>query len=106
MVDASDATATDADTGDRLGALAKLLPKACHAGSDTDEAPLAELMTDEAASAATAPCAPAGNASLTAAEVDPGAMSTVTAVAPGNCAVIAACTAGVSVAMSGLVNVI
>ena len=103
VADASDATAADTDAGDRLGVLTNQLPTADDA-PPADEA--AALMTDEAVAAATAPCAPEGNANLTAAEVDPGVMSTVAFVAPGNCASIAACTAGESVALSGLANVI
>jgi hypothetical protein len=63
-------------------------------------------MADEAAAEATAPCAPAGNEILTAAEDDPGTISTVAAVALGNCASIAACTAAVSLAVSGLAKLI
>ena len=103
VADASDATAADADAGDRLGVLANQLPTADDV-PPADEA--AALMADEAVAAATAPCAPAGNANLTAAEVDPGVMSTVAFVARGNCASIAACTAGESVVLSGLANVI
>ena len=101
--DASDAAAAETDAGDRLGVPANQLPT-------SDDAPPADdaaaLMADEAVAAATAPCAPAGNANLTAAEVDPGVMSTVAFVARGNCASIAACTAGESVVLSGLANVI
>ena len=103
VADASDATAADADAGDRLGVPANQLPT-------SDDAPPADdaaaLMADEAVAEATAPCAPAGKANLTAAVVDPGVMSTVAVVAPGNCPSIAVCTAAESVALSGLANVI
>ena len=103
VADASDATAADADAGDRLGVPANQL-------TTSDDAPPADeaaaLMADEAVAEATAPCAPAGKANLTAAEDDPGAISTVAVVAPGNCASIAACTGDASVGQSGLVNVI
>ena len=100
---ASEATAIAADAGDRLGVPANQLPTAEDA-PPADEA--AVLMADEAVAEATAPCAPAGKANLTAAEDDPGAISTVAVVAPGNCASIAACTVDTSVAQSGLANVI
>ena len=103
VADTSDATAVQADAGDRLGVLANQLPS-------SDVAPpageAAALMADAAVAAATAPCAPAGKSNLTPAEVDPGAMSTVAFVAPGNCASITACTVDASVAQSGLANVI
>ena len=83
MSDASNETAADVDESDRLGVLANQLPMACHAASAGD-ATAAALMADEAAVAATAPCAPAGKVRLTAADVDPGAMSTVAVVALGN----------------------
>ena len=54
MVDASDATATDADTGARLGVLANQLPSAVDVPPAADDAEAA-LMADEAAAAATAP---------------------------------------------------
>ena len=100
---ASEATAIAADAGDRLGVPANQLPTAEDA-PPADEA--AALMADEAVAEATAPCAPAGKANLTTAVVDPGAMSTVAVVAPGNCTSIAACTVDASVAQSGLENVI
>ena len=103
VADALDETATDVDASDRLGVLANQLPT-------TDDVPPADeaaaLMADEAVAAATAPCAPSGKSNLTPAEADPGAMSTVAVVAPGNCASIADCTVDVSVAQSGLANVI
>jgi hypothetical protein len=108
VVDASDETAGEADTGDRLGVLANQPPI-------VDDAPVAveavALMAAastaaEAVAAAMAPCGPAGKVRLTAAEVDPGAISTVAAVAPGNCASIAACTAAESVTLRGFANVI
>jgi hypothetical protein len=105
VADASDETTTDADAGDRLGVLENQLPIADDAPPAADDA-AAALMTDAAVAAETAPCAPAGKAMLTVAVVDPGAMSTVTALAPGNCASIDACTAAESVALSGLANVI
>ena len=106
MTDALDATAGDVEASDRLGVLANQLPMACHAGSAGDVAPFAALNADEAAAAATAPCAPAGKARLTLADIDPGAMSTMVADALGNCASNAACKEAVSAAVRGLVNVI
>ena len=104
--DALDEAAADVDASDRLGVLANHPPMVCSAGSAGDAALLAALIADEAASAATAPSTPAGKTRLTPAEVDPGAISTVTPVAVGNCASNAACTAVVSLALSGLMNVI
>ena len=105
-VDALNETALDVDASDKLGVLANHPLMACNAGSAGDAAPFAALIADDAATAATAPCAPAGKTILTPADVDPGAISTVAPVAVGNCASIAACTVAVSVALSGLVNVI
>ena len=111
VADALVETAVEVDASDKLGVLANHPPMACSAGSagdaaPFDAAPFAALMAVEAATAATAPCAPAGKTRLTPADVDPGAISTVAPVAVGNCASIAACTAAVSVALSGLANVI
>ena len=106
MVEASDETAVDVEASDRLGVLANQPLMASHAASAGYVAPFAALMADEAAAAAAAPCAPAGKTRLTVADVEPGAMSTVTAVAPENCASNAACTVAESAALSGLVNVI
>ena len=103
---ALDAAAAEVDASDKFGVLANHLPMACNAGSAGDAAPFAALIADEAAAEATAPCAPAGKTRLTPADADPGAISTVAPVAVGNCASIAACTAAVSVALSGLANVI
>ena len=83
MVDASDATATDADTGARLGVLANQLPSAVDVPPAADDA-AAALMADKADATLTAPCTPAGKASMATAVDDPGAMSTVTVAAPGN----------------------
>ena len=104
MVDALEITAADADADDELSVLASQLL--------TDEAPplvedeAAALMADEATAADTAPCAPAGKTNLTVAAVDPGAKSTVTAVAPGNQAIIAARNAAILPVTGGLTNVI
>ena len=106
VADALDETAADVDANDRLCVLANHPAMACNSGSAGDAAPFAALIADEAATAATAPCAPAGKARLTPADIDPGAISTVAPVAVGNCASIAACTAAVSVPLSGLANVI
>ena len=106
VADAHDATAGDVEVSDRLGVLENQPSMACHAASAGDATPFAALMADKAAAAATAPCAPGGKVNLTPAEIDPGAISTVAAVASGNCASIAACTAAVSAALSGLANVI
>ena len=84
---------------------ANQLPIAADAPPAADDT-AAALMADVAAAEATAPCAPAGKASLTPAIIDPGATSSVTAVAVGKRASIAACTAAVAVALSGLANVI
>ena len=78
--DASDETADDADAGDRLGNQLPIVADALPAADDA----AAALMADKDAAAATAPCAPTGNVSRTPAVEDPGAMSTVAAVAPGN----------------------
>jgi hypothetical protein len=51
-------------------------------------------------------CAPAGKVRLTPAVDDPSVIVTVAPVAPGKRANNAACTAEVSVAVSGLANVI
>ena len=104
VADTSDATAVQADAGARLGVLANQLPTADDVPPADAEA--AALMANEAVAAATAPCAPSGKSNLTPAVVDPGAMSTVAVVAPGNCASIADCTVDASVAQSGLANVI
>ena len=106
VADASDETATDADAGDRLGVVVNQLPIVDDAPPAEDDAAAAALMADEAAAADTVPCAPAGNVRLTPAVEDPAATSTVAAVAPGNCASIAACTAAESAALSGFANVI
>ena len=106
MVEASDETAIDVEASDSLGVLANQPLMACHAASAGYVAPFAALMADDAAAEATAPCAPAGNESLTAAEDDPGMISTVAAVAPGNCESIAACTTAESVTLRGFANVI
>ena len=101
---ALDATAAEVEASDRLGVLANQPPIDSKAGSAVEVAPFAALMADKAAAATTAPCAPTGKARLTVTEADPGALSTET-VAPGYCASIAACTAAVSAALSGLANV-
>jgi hypothetical protein len=106
VADALDATAADADIGDRLGVIANQLTMAADEPLAADDATAAALIAVEAAPAASAPCAPAGNASLTFADLDPGAISTVMAVAPGKRASITACTKAASAALSGLVNVI
>ena len=106
VADALVETAVEVDASDKLGVLANHPPMACNAGSAGDAAPFAALIADKAAAEARAPCAPAGKTRLTPADVDPGAISTVAPVAVGNCASIAACTAAVSVALSGLANVI
>jgi hypothetical protein len=102
---AREATAVETDAGDRFGVLANQLLIATDATPAADDT-AAALMADVAAAEATAPCAPTGKVSLTAAVVDPGAISTVTAIAPGKRESIAACTAAESAALSGLANVI
>jgi hypothetical protein len=101
--DALEAYAADVYTKDKFGVLANQ-PPIDDAAPPADDA--AALISHEAAAEATAPCAPAGKASLTPAMVDPGATSTVTVVAVGKRVRIAACTAAVAVALSGLANVI
>jgi hypothetical protein len=109
--------AADVEPSDRLVPANELLID-CHEGSAGEvrfgwlanhvatSADDAALMADEAAAASAAPCGPALKARLTIPEADPGAMSTVTAVAVGNCASIAARTAAALAALSGLANVI
>ena len=97
--DAADATAGDAEIAwpAKLGWLANHMFMT---------AAVAPLMADEAASAATAPCVPAGKASVILAVDDPGTTSTVTAAAPGNRVSIAFFTATLSVAPRGLAKLI
>ena len=104
VTDASDDTAAEVDVGDRLGVPVNQLPSADDA-PPADEA-AAALMADVAAAEATAPCGPAGKFRHTPAVVDPGAMSTVTLLAPGKRARAAACTAAALVAFSGYANMI
>jgi hypothetical protein len=104
-VDASDVTATDVDTGDKL-VLANQRPIAVGAPPPAEKAEASALKPVEATTAAASPTAPVGNVSCTTALLDPGEMATVTADAPGNCLRIVDRMMATSAVVSALANVI